>query len=78
MKIDVEGHENEVVAGALQMLGANRCFLQVESSGDRLGRVRKRLEGLGYAWIRQLGVQDHFFTNIASLQGNPPVVESLT
>jgi len=77
MKIDVEGHENEVVAGALQLLGANRCFLQVESSGDRLVRVRKRLEGLGYAWIRQLGVQDHFFTNIASLQGNPPVVENL-
>ena len=38
-KIDVEGHEKEVLAGAKNLIAGNRCFFQIEclQSGDTAG-----------------------------------------
>lgn len=62
VKIDVEGHECQVVDGAREFLSANRCLLQVESSAKNLGQLKARLEQLGYRHVATLS--DHFFTNI--------------
>lgn len=69
VKIDVEGHECQVVNGARAFLRTNRCFLQVESSGDKLARLATLLSELGYRRIRTLGGHDHYFSNIAGLSG---------
>ena len=63
LKIDVEGHEAEVLKGAVQTL-SRPCVLQVESlSGDientqELGGLR-RLTAIG---------PDHYFTNISGIE----------
>lgn len=62
VKIDVEGHESQVVDGARAFLAANRCFLQVEASADKLGGLTEQLLLLGYRHVATLS--DHFFTNI--------------
>lgn len=65
VKIDVEGHECNVIDGARTFLTSNRCFLQIESSGERLEQLENQMSGLGYRLIASLG--DHFFTNIESI-----------
>ena len=62
IKIDVEGHECEVVEGARELLTANHCFIQVESSAENFPRLKEQLEGLGYRFIDT--VYDHFFSNM--------------
>lgn len=62
VKIDVEGHERQVVEGATRFLTANRCFMQIESSPENLGPLTAQLERLGYRLVATLS--DHFFTNI--------------
>ena len=64
IKIDVEGHENQVVDGASNILGANQCFLQIECTAENLDQLRHKMENLGYQWVRVLGGHDHYFTNI--------------
>lgn len=65
IKIDVEGHECQVIEGAKAFLAANKCFLQIESSQENLSELKRKLEELGYRWIASLG--DHFFSNIGTL-----------
>lgn len=62
VKIDVEGHESQVVDGARTFLAANCCFLQVEASADKLAGLTEQLNLLGYRHVATLS--DHFFTNI--------------
>ena len=62
IKIDVEGHECEVVEGARELLTANHCFIQVESSAENFPRLKSQLEELGYRFIDT--VYDHFFSNL--------------
>lgn len=62
VKIDVEGHESQVVDGARAFLSANRCFLQVEASADKLAGLTEQLHLLGYRHVATFS--DHFFTNI--------------
>lgn len=62
VKIDVEGHESQVVDGARAFLSANRCFLQVEASPDKLAGLTEQLHLLGYRHVATFS--DHFFTNI--------------
>jgi FkbM family methyltransferase len=64
MKIDVEGHENQVVDGAQHFLNANKCLLQIESSGENLDVLAQKLKQFGYRFISTVGGQDHYFTNI--------------
>lgn len=65
IKIDVEGHELQVIEGARTLLGNNNCFLQIESSLDNLELLKSVLGGLGYRFVRTIG--DHYFTNIDGL-----------
>jgi hypothetical protein len=61
-KIDVEGHESSVIAGAKDLLGKNKCFLQIEIyRGQEEGL--KTLADLGYKQILKIG-PDHYFTNL--------------
>jgi FkbM family methyltransferase len=64
IKIDVEGHECQVVDGARNILASNKCFMQVESSGENLELLTQRLNELGYQPVNILGGHDHYFTNI--------------
>ena len=70
IKIDVEGHENQVVDGANTLLSTNQCFVQIESSGDGLNLLRRKMESLGYRWLKTLGGHDHYFTNIQTIYEN--------
>jgi FkbM family methyltransferase len=64
IKIDVEGHECQVIDGATEFLDSNRCFLQIESGGENLALLTQKLNALGYKSVNTLGGHDHFFTNI--------------
>jgi FkbM family methyltransferase len=64
IKIDVEGHECQVIDGARHFLGSNRCFIQVESSPENFGLLSQKLNDLGYRLVASLS--DHFFSNIDS------------
>jgi len=53
LKIDVEGHEHNVITGATKLLLENDCLLQIESfSPDRLER---QLAALGYRLLARHG-----------------------
>ncbi len=62
IKVDVEGHELETLAGMKSLLTSNRCFLQVESFDDHVAAVRRQLADLGYRLIREIG-PDRYFSN---------------
>lgn len=62
VKIDVEGHEPQVLEGMAKLLGSNRIFLQVESFPEQIEHVSLFLEALGFRHIRQID-SDHYFTN---------------
>lgn len=66
LKIDVEGHECPVIEGAGNILGANRCILQIESAPARVEHLTTIMRSLGYS---KIGIcsNDHYFTNIESL-----------
>lgn len=63
VKIDVEGHECQVVEGAKRFLAGNQCFMQIESSAQNLERLSKQLNSLSYRQVKMLH-SDYFFTNI--------------
>jgi FkbM family methyltransferase len=62
VKIDVEGHEQEVIAGMRSLLAGNRCQLQVEVFDASLGAVGDLLGKLGYAKTLEFGY-DRIFSN---------------
>ena len=68
IKIDVEGHECEVVDGASGFLTSNMCFLQVESTPEKFDELKQKLTSLGYKHIKTL--HDHYFTNFDNLPGH--------
>ena len=51
VKIDVEGHESEVLEGAEQMLEVHRPILMIESFGVRAQAIWARLVPLGYKFL---------------------------
>ena len=61
VKIDVEGHECEVLDGALELLQSSSGFLQIEiMSEEKLSIVTKKIECLGYemiGWVKN----DYYF-----------------
>jgi FkbM family methyltransferase len=61
-KIDVEGHELQVVAGAKGFLRGNRCYLQIESGPENLPQLKTVMAELGYRLVASMG--DHYFTNL--------------
>lgn len=61
VKIDVEGHEGDTIAGMQSLLRNNDCYIQVEAlRNDRTGTTRKLLEELGYEYVFSLR-DDHLF-----------------
>lgn len=66
-KIDVEGHENEVLQGGDAFLRANRALVQMEAYDDAGSAAAQSLVAKGYEKIASIG-SDHYFTNIAELQ----------
>lgn len=60
LKIDVEGHEADVIAGADRLLRSNSIHLQVESFAEAFEVVRRRLVGLGLEHVGTIA-EDHFF-----------------
>ena len=63
-KIDVEGHEYEVLKGAKNLLSKNMCILQIEIMEKHLKNCQNILTSLGYYEIFKIK-NDHYFTNIS-------------
>jgi len=61
LKIDVEGHEREAIAGAASLLERS-CVLQVEDFESSIQALLPR----GYSKLTNIG-PDHYFTNIEGL-----------
>ena len=59
-KIDVEGHENEVLMGMRETIRNNDLILQVEKNGEDIGRMERLLNGFGMKRVHSIG-QDHYF-----------------
>ena len=60
-KIDVEGHEQEVLSGARQLLTRNNGFVQIEGRSDHLaGLVSERMAGFGWRFIERYGIDLRF------------------
>jgi FkbM family methyltransferase len=60
VKIDVEGHAPDVLAGMTRFLAANAAILQIEFSGDEGDRSRTHLDAAGYRPLGVIGA-DHYF-----------------
>jgi FkbM family methyltransferase len=59
-KIDVEGHENEVLLGMRATIGKNFAIVQVEKNGEDLQRLQSILAECGMTHVHSIG-QDHYF-----------------
>lgn len=71
IKIDVEGHEMEVIGGAVELLKKNPSVIQVE---HYVGNgIDAKLRSLGYYSFFAAG-HDHYFTNIINFS-NPLIVK---
>jgi len=66
IKIDVEGHESQVIDGARAMLNANKAVIQLEGYDSFGGSHIQTLEGLGYWKLTSVG-PDQYFSNIDAL-----------
>jgi len=66
MKIDVEGHELQAVAGSRNLLGQNQVLMQVEHHDRSDVRLADFLSGLGYRLLLNVG-PDHYFSNVPTL-----------
>ena len=62
-KIDVEGHEKEVILGAQKLISSNNCIIQIEIMPDNFEYCKNLLFSLGYMKIFSIK-NDHYFTNI--------------
>lgn len=68
VKIDVEGHEREVVNGMRRLLAENRCVLQIEIwSEDHGSFIEAILSDLGYRFESHIG-PDSYYVKSASLK----------
>ncbi len=71
MKVDVEGHEKEVITGAKNVLSNNKVIVQLENYDDD-PTVKNLLSSYGYRQIFSMG-PDMYFTNIDE-NLNPEIV----
>jgi FkbM family methyltransferase len=62
-KVDVEGHEIEVISGAKELLRNCRSIWQIETTHPD---AKPMMNQLGYELIQKIG-NDHYFTNITGL-----------
>lgn len=77
MKIDVEGHEIEVLVGAKDILRDTQGFIQVEVLNDEaFVRVRELLESLGWFLLFRLD-HDCYFSNMPGYESEGQRLELL-
>lgn len=63
VKLDVEGHEKEVVFGSMSFFKNNKCFVQVEISQETdFHSFDKIMNSLGYNLIHK--INDYYYSNI--------------
>ncbi len=60
MKIDVEGHEKEMLQGAMRTLRDNDCFLQIEAWPGKEAALEEQMRGMGYRRVNVIN-QDHYY-----------------
>jgi len=64
IKIDVEGHELEVLAGLAQLLVKNQCLVHVEADEEmfpgHFPKVKAFLEERGFTFVKSMRI-DHYF-----------------
>jgi len=60
IKIDVEGHQSQVLAGMKQLLVNNNCILQVEILRNDDAHLKAFLVKLGYKKNHQIGWDNYF------------------
>jgi FkbM family methyltransferase len=61
IKIDVEGYEEEVLSGAVQLLGRNGGYAQIEAHGETaVARLIDRMAGLGWRFRDHYGLDARF------------------
>lgn len=59
-KIDVEGHEEQVLRGMRDVIAQNDVFFQVEVFDDAIPRVRKLAEELGLRFLHRIDIDDYY------------------
>jgi FkbM family methyltransferase len=64
VKIDVEGHELQVLQGAIKLLKQNNSLIQVESFPEHRKAVFDLLQSHGFKHLKSIAV-DHFFVRAA-------------
>ncbi len=62
IKIDVEGHELNVIKGMTNFLSNNKCIAQIEVFDGNLAIVENYLRGIGYKKLREFE-DDRIFSN---------------
>ncbi|GIV55126.1 MAG: hypothetical protein KatS3mg039_1644 [Candidatus Kapaibacterium sp.] len=67
IKIDVEGHEQQVIKGMSRLLTENQCILLIESMPNNYHSTEKLLNSLGYTLYRSLKDNNYIFSNIPSI-----------
>lgn len=61
LKVDVEGYEMEVLAGAERLLARNRGFAQIEGRDDRAAAVvAERMAAFGWRFLERYGLDLRF------------------
>ncbi|HEY2134429.1 MAG TPA: FkbM family methyltransferase, partial [Xanthobacteraceae bacterium] len=61
IKIDVEGYELEVLAGAARLFGRNAGYAQIEALGDeRAAEITRLMTGHGWRFVDRYGLDLRF------------------
>ena len=62
IKIDVEGHEMEVISGSRNFLRNNFCLIQVEILDEnKFNDLNRTMNKLGYKLVKQ--IEDYYYSN---------------
>jgi len=61
LKIDVEGHEGEVLRGAEKLLANNHCLMQIEVFDHALAAFDGSMAARGYAKIAEVGNDRYYW-----------------
>ena len=63
LKIDVEGHEINVLNGLNLLFKNNKIFLQIEIFSSNYKKVSKKLLSVGFEKINQINADHYFIKN---------------
>lgn len=74
VKVDVEGHEPEVLRGSRSLLTNNKVLLQIENYAVAGNEIAEDLSSIGYSNFLQLG-PDQYFTNDPACFSDATVID---